>query len=328
MRHFISDVAREKLGKRSHTLGDAFDDPQLRRPCAERRKKRRQHPVSHFAGRIVKERSRTEYVYISWGRWARRHWRFHIRHSNPDELKYDRTQATGVVIKRSALQRPVPSMANSGRRRRAASGNQRPLWILPRRTLLSRSLPPPGLGIPRPRPNGSAHAIHQSRVFRRVPARHPPAASSSVGRGNSDDRSDHPRTRRKAIRRSAGVLVGADGARDLRQRDPLFHESVRASLLDGCYLFSPARDQSQPAAATRMVWTANRPRIRKQTLDRILPDQSHHRRPRHSRTPLAQEQMALDRRVRNHPAKPTQPNLAISARLRDLGRPKQRKEDS
>src|SRR5258708_122319 len=80
MRNFIGQIAREKLRKGSYTLGDTFDDSKLRCSGADRREESGQHPVRHFAGRVVEERSQAECVYISGGGlgkwWGRR---VHVR---------------------------------------------------------------------------------------------------------------------------------------------------------------------------------------------------------------------------------------------------------
>src|SRR5271157_1354637 len=80
VRNLVGQVAREKLGKGRRTLGDAFDDPKLRGSGAERCEKGGQHPVRHFAGRVVEERGQAESVYISGSRFGKR-WgrRVHVR---------------------------------------------------------------------------------------------------------------------------------------------------------------------------------------------------------------------------------------------------------
>src|SRR5208282_4791880 len=75
VRNLIRHVTGEKLGKRSHTLGDALDDAKLRRSGAERCQKSGQDPVRRFAGRVVEKRGQAENVYIAGGglgtRWGR-----------------------------------------------------------------------------------------------------------------------------------------------------------------------------------------------------------------------------------------------------------------
>ncbi len=64
-RNIVGQVSGKKLGKGSHAFGDAFDDAKLRGPGAERCEKSGQHPVRHFAGRVVEKRSQAEGIDIA-----------------------------------------------------------------------------------------------------------------------------------------------------------------------------------------------------------------------------------------------------------------------
>src|ERR1700674_423178 len=196
VRNLVGQVAGEKLGERSHTLGDAFYDPKLRCSGANGREKGGQDPVRHFAGRVVEERSQAECVYISGGRLGTRWWgRLHIRvqkiawrsdanvactmpgatshikiaahfgktrsSSNLGVRKicYDKSASnlTNRISRsraRSCYQRAVMvfgwhghSVSARGRRRAAADGDQWPLRLFSRRTLLHRDQRSSRLGL-------------------------------------------------------------------------------------------------------------------------------------------------------------------------------------
>ena len=116
MRNFIGQIAREKLGKGSHTLGDAFDNPKLRCSGADRREEGGQHPVGHFAGRIVEERSQAECVYISgsrlgtwWGRGV--HVRLlKIAWGGADAEAHEVVHNVQMVAAHGRLDRPLSSV--------------------------------------------------------------------------------------------------------------------------------------------------------------------------------------------------------------------------